>query len=129
MNNVYRVALADGSIFKVTDVSTGVSGVTALSPALAVAGRANQLAFSVYRHGAYEIQRRGRHGWFALPPASDAADDTSQQTETPAAATLPQRTVVGAVSAPTFGLQDGSQFTSKPYRAALVPRSRCAAVL
>ena len=55
----------------------------------------------------------------ALLPASAAADDNSQQAVTPAAATVPQRTVAGAVSAPTFGLQDGSQFTSKPYRAAL----------
>jgi len=119
MNNVYRLALADGEIFKITDVSAGVSGITALSPALAVAGRANQLAFSVYRHGAYEIQVVDATDGSPLSPASAVADDNSQQTETPAAAILPQRTVVGAVSAPTFGLQDGSQFTSKPYRAAL----------
>jgi WD40-like Beta Propeller Repeat len=119
INNVYRLALADGEIFKITDVSAGVSGITALSPALAVAGRANQLAFSVYRHGAYEIQVVDATDGSPLSPASAVADDNSQQTETPAAAILPQRTVVGAVSAPTFGLQDGSQFTSKPYRAAL----------
>jgi hypothetical protein len=118
-NNVYRLALADGEIFKITDVSAGVSGITALSPALAVAGRANQLAFSVYRHGAYEIQLVDATDGSPLAPSSAAADDNSLQSVTPAAATLQQRTVVGAVSAPTFGLQDGSQFTSKPYRAAL----------
>jgi hypothetical protein len=100
-NNVYRAVLADGSIFKVTDVSTGVSGVTALSPALTVAGPANQLAFSVYRHGAYEIH------------IMDATRGSSP------AATPPARVVAGAVAPPTFGLQDGSQFTSKPYRASL----------
>src|SRR4029079_9177987 len=31
-SNVYRASVADGSIFKVTDVSTGVSGITPLSP-------------------------------------------------------------------------------------------------
>src|SRR4029078_5172789 len=115
MNNVYRLAVADGEIFKITDVSAGVSGITALSPALAVAGRANQLAFSVYRHGAYEIQIVDATDGSRLLPASDAAaGDDRQPAETPAAATVPQRTVAGgAVTAPTFGLQDGSQFTSK----------------
>ena len=115
-NNVYRVVLADGSIFKVTDVSTGVSGVTALSPALAVAGPANQLAFSVYRHGAYEIHVVDATDGSRLLPTSAVADDQSHQTVTPPAATPPERTVAGAVTPPTFGLQDGSQFTSKPYR-------------
>jgi hypothetical protein len=38
---------------------------------------------------------------------------------TPPAATPPERLVAGAVTPPTFGLQDGSQFTSRPYRARL----------
>jgi Tol biopolymer transport system component len=106
INNVYRVVLADGSIFKLTDVSTGVSGVTALSPALAVAGPANQLAFSVYRHGAYEIH---------VVDATDGSRLPRHQTVTAAAAMPPEHVVAGAAT-PTFGLQDGSQFTSKPYR-------------
>jgi hypothetical protein len=116
INNVYRVVLTDGSIFKVTDVSTGVSGVTALSPALAVAGPANQLAFSVYRHGAYEIHVEDATDGSRLLPTSTVADGQSHQTVTPPAATPPERTAAGAVTPPTFGLQDGSQFTSKPYR-------------
>jgi WD40 repeat protein len=118
MNNVYRVVLADGSIFKVTDVSTGVSGVTALSPALAVAGPANQLAFSVYRHGAYEIHVVDSTDGSRLLPTPAVADQ-SHQALTPPAATPPERMVAGAVTPPTFGLQDGSQFTSKPYRPSL----------
>jgi hypothetical protein len=103
-NNVYRLAVADGEIFQITDVSTGVSGITALSPALAVAGRANQLAFSVYRQGAYEIQ------------IVDATDGSPLATATPAAVTLPQRR---AVTTSTFGLLDPAQFMSRPYRASL----------
>ncbi len=118
-NNVYRLALADGEIFKITDVSTGVSGITALSPALAVAGPANQLAFSVYRHGAYEIHVVDATDGSRLLPASAVANDQSHQSVTPPAATRPERAVAGAVTPPTFGLQDGSQFTSKPYRSRL----------
>jgi WD40-like Beta Propeller Repeat len=114
-NNVYRVALADGSIFKVTDVSTGVSGVTALSPALALAGPAKQLAFSVYRHGAYEIHVVDATDGSSVLPMS-VADDQITQAVSPPVVTPLERTVAGAVSPPTFGLLDGSQFTSKPYR-------------
>ena len=117
VNNVYRVVLADGTIFRVTDVSTGVSGVTALSPALAVAGPANQLAFSVYRQGAYEIHVVDAADGSRLP-MSAVADDRSPQTVTPPARS-PARTVAGAAAPPTFGLLDGSQFTSRPYRSRL----------
>ncbi len=39
ISNIHRVSLADGTLFRVTDVSTGVSGVTALSPALGLASQ------------------------------------------------------------------------------------------
>jgi hypothetical protein len=142
-NNVYRLSLADGAIFKVTDVSTGVSGITALSPAIAVAGRSNQLAFSVYRQGAYEIHLLDAPEGSPLSTARDVADashvadvrdvaDARNVADAPGVAEekdreigksagepASERPVSGAVIAPTFGLQDGSQFTSKPYRAHL----------
>jgi hypothetical protein len=55
VSNVYRVALGSGELRRVTDVAGGVSGITATSPALAVASKAGTLAFSVYRDGRYDI--------------------------------------------------------------------------
>ena len=118
-SNVYRLAVADGEIFKVTDVSTGVSGVSALSPAVTVAGPANQLGFSIYRHGAYEIHLMDAAAGSPLNSTAAIADDASQPTVAPASSALQTRPVGGAVAAPTFGLQDGTQFTTKPYRAGL----------
>jgi len=117
-NNVYRAVLSSGEIFKITDVSTGVSGVSALSPALTVAEQANQLAFSVYRHGAFEIQLMDATAGTRVDPAPAIAEVADTERGRP---TLPagQQAAAGAVIAPTIGLQDGSQFTSKPYRAAL----------
>ncbi len=103
-NNVYQAVLADGSIFKITDVSTGVSGVSPLSPALALAGPAKQLAFTVYRKGAYEIR---------------VVDVAGGSLTLPAAPSPKPQTVGASLPPPTFGLQDGSQFTSKPYRSRL----------
>jgi Tol biopolymer transport system component len=55
-SNVFRVRVADGTVAQVTAVRGGVSGITATSPAIAVAARTGTLAFSVYRNGRYEIR-------------------------------------------------------------------------
>ncbi len=56
ITNVYRLSLGDGAIRQVTNVFTGVSGITALSPALSVAQKASRAVFSVYTGGGYAIQ-------------------------------------------------------------------------
>ena len=59
VQNLYRVTLGDGgragAVQRLTDVSTGLSGITASSPALSVATRSNTAAFSVYDDGKYAI--------------------------------------------------------------------------
>lgn len=54
VSNVYRVVAATGDIFRITNIDTGVSGVTPLSPAMSLAS-GGRLAFSVYRSGAYSV--------------------------------------------------------------------------
>ncbi|HKC56868.1 MAG TPA: hypothetical protein VKC35_12130, partial [Vicinamibacterales bacterium] len=56
VSNIYRVELASGDIRRVTSEPAGVSGITATSPALAVASSSGRLAFNAYRDGRYEIQ-------------------------------------------------------------------------
>jgi Tol biopolymer transport system component len=54
--NLYRLGLASGAIEQMTDVKTGLSGITRLSPALSVAARANnRIAASVFDKGMYHI--------------------------------------------------------------------------
>jgi Tol biopolymer transport system component len=55
VSDVYRLELDGGRLFQVTRAATGVSGVTRLSPALAVAARGGRLAFSVFAGAAFEI--------------------------------------------------------------------------
>lgn len=55
VNNVFRLRLANGALFQVTDVDTGVSGVTRVSPVLSVAAQTGEIAFSVFRRGGYEV--------------------------------------------------------------------------
>ena len=56
ITNVYRLSLGDSTIAQVTNIFTGVSGITALSPALSVAQKASRVVFSVYTGGGYAIQ-------------------------------------------------------------------------
>jgi hypothetical protein len=56
ITNIYRLSLGDGVMTQVTNVFSGVSGITALSPALSVAQKAPRAVFSVYGGGGYAIQ-------------------------------------------------------------------------
>jgi Tol biopolymer transport system component len=56
ISNVYRLSLASGAITQVTNVFSGVSGITSLSPALSIAQKSARAVFSVYTGGGYAIQ-------------------------------------------------------------------------
>jgi Tol biopolymer transport system component len=55
ITNVYRIELTSGQLFQITDLYGGISGITALSPALSSATNANKIAFGVYEAGDYNI--------------------------------------------------------------------------
>ena len=92
ISNVYRMQLDDGVITQVTDLLTGASGITGLSPALATATGTGRLAFSAYEDGKYRIyavddpERRagatlaaasGAVNPAALPPAKRASSQVA----------------------------------------------------
>jgi Tol biopolymer transport system component len=55
--NVYRLDLREGRVSRITDVATGVSGVTRVSPMLSVASATGAVAFGVFRNSGYEVHR------------------------------------------------------------------------
>jgi Tol biopolymer transport system component len=55
ISNVYRLDLASGKISQVTNLFTGVSGIMAESPALSIAQKTGQMAYSVYSENNYSI--------------------------------------------------------------------------
>ena len=57
ITNVYAVNVESGAIAQVTRVDAGVSGITALSPAISSAIDARSLALSAYESGSYHIYR------------------------------------------------------------------------
>lgn len=59
VSNVYRLDLRTSRLVQITSVRGGISGITATSPAMAVAGQAGTLAFSVYTNGSYQLRTLG----------------------------------------------------------------------
>ena len=117
ISNLYRVNLADGRITQVTNLYTGVSGITPTSPAVSVAQNSGRTVIAVYARGEMHLQviddpavLAGRDvvPAFAalnparLPPAEPIADQVS-----------------GLLADARTGLPDPAEFASKQYSAGL----------
>jgi hypothetical protein len=111
-SNIYRLDVAEGTLYQLTDLITGVSGITALSPALSVAATSAGLAYSVYGDDKYEIygitdpQRLA--GWRVEPVAVRNAG------------LIPGARATGEVLAARAdaesGLVEGKDFAQAPYK-------------
>jgi Tol biopolymer transport system component len=111
ISNVYRLEVASGQTTQVTDLLTGVSGITALSPAVSV-GR-DRLVYSVYEKGQNRI--------YAIEGARMAGTPLGDAGERVRAATLPPRDRTGAEVAAlqresTFGLPPAQKFETAAYK-------------
>ena len=53
VNNVYRYDLRSMNRYQVTDVSTGISGISNYSPALSVAGNTGDMVFTTFKESGY----------------------------------------------------------------------------
>ena len=53
--DLYRTELESGKIYQITNLYTGISGITDLSPAISVAQATGRLVFSGYDQGRYSI--------------------------------------------------------------------------
>jgi surface antigen Omp85-like protein/WD40 repeat protein len=115
ISNVYRVSIADGAAYQVTRLATGVSGITALSPALTIASRSGEVVFSVFDNAGEMLVR--------LDPGATAGVPVSPPPAThPIAGTLPpvnppSSRVDTYLADATTGLPAvGSAFSIRPYR-------------
>jgi Tol biopolymer transport system component len=55
ISNLYLYDLNENAVYQLTDVFTGVSGITPISPALSWARQADRLAFAYYEDGEYNV--------------------------------------------------------------------------
>src|SRR2546426_8604073 len=55
ISNIFLYDFTDSNIYQLTDVYTGVTGITPLSPCLSWAHEADRLAFAYYEEGEYNV--------------------------------------------------------------------------
>lgn len=73
-SDIFRYRPANGTIERITKIATGVSGHTPLAPALSVARRTGELAFTVFNHFEFHIM-----GMPANPAGTPQAAFTAEE--------------------------------------------------
>ncbi|HEX9162850.1 MAG TPA: BamA/TamA family outer membrane protein [Thermoanaerobaculia bacterium] len=114
--DIYRYKFTDGSITRITAVQTGVSGITDLSPAISVASRSGDIAYSLFEDDSYNI--------YTLPataPGTTVTATAMPADQVPRGAVLPPFRAQGsAITAylqhPDQGLLPATtRFDERPY--------------
>jgi Tol biopolymer transport system component len=114
ISNVYRMDVGTHTLFQVTDLYTGVSGITSLSPSLSIASQSNDVLYSVYSEGNYSIYNIDK-GKLDGKPVTDVEVLTTPAVLPPKE--RPGSEILGLLRNPMFGLPDDGKFTSEPYKA------------
>ncbi len=85
VSNVYRAMLPGFTVSRVTNVATGVSGISTLSPAISVARGTGALLFSLFDRQGYSIRQLDATAVHAVAVAGTAPGRPNAQTDTAAA--------------------------------------------
>jgi Tol biopolymer transport system component len=77
ISNIYRINIRSGDLDQITNLTTGVSGITQISPAISMSADGKSLAFSAYEGNRYTIYKiedeEVLNGGPVLPPLSDVS--------------------------------------------------------
>ena len=114
ISNIYRLDIISGEMFQVTDIFTGVSGITGLSPALSSSQRANRIAFSVYEHGRYNVYVADSADVLRGEPVAEAQDSINLAILPPAERITDDLVVL--LDDPDIGLPQQETFTADEYQ-------------
>ena len=112
-NDVYRYDVAQGQAYQVTNLATGVSGISDLSPALSVASGTGSLAYSVFEGQRYSVYRTDAADATGTP-VSGPADELAADVLPPADA-VGRSIVQGYISDATGGLPEAQDFPTRGY--------------
>lgn len=116
VSDIYRMTLATGAITQVTNVATGVSGITNLAPAFSISRSDGRLTFSVFDkqgYGIYGLSADQTAG-VAVSPA-----EYGRTGILPPVDALGTSTVVQYLADPVSGLPPDANFRISPYKASL----------
>ncbi len=112
--NVYRIDLSDNEIYQVSNLYTGISGIMAESPALSVAQKTGQMAYSIYLEDYYSIYAIDSSENMMGEEPKDIFGDISPSV-------LPPRKeregeVLALLNNPLYGLPEEAEFEVQEYK-------------
>ncbi len=115
VSDIYRMTLESGEVRRVTNVATGVSGITGMSPAISVARGTGALFFSVFDQQGFSIRSL---------TAAEAGGQPAAVATNRLAGVLPPPTPRNSVVAnnladPDVGLPRAAPTETQPYRSSL----------
>jgi len=112
--DIYRVELDTKKVFQVTNLYTGVSGITELSPALSVAQETGRLIYCAYDKGDYSIFGLGDAE--ALSGSLELARFEGKLLSVLPPREQPGGALLGLLRNPLFGLPEQAEFPSSEYK-------------
>ena len=119
ITNVYRVGLRT-VVSQITDLFTGVSGITETSPALSVAQQSGRMVYSVFRSNGYELYAIDavRPILRSRPPHTSPMVSYATRRSV-AAARAQGQTLLSLLNDPLRGLPPTTDFPVQPYKPGL----------
>jgi Tol biopolymer transport system component len=112
ISNAYRLELATGALRQVTNLTTGLSGITALSPAISVAGHTGAMMFTAFEQGDYHLYAVDRPDLLAGTSPVDITAFGAGVLPPPGRA---DTVTVTRLADATTGLPSDTGFAVKPY--------------
>jgi hypothetical protein len=116
VSDIYRLTVATGAVSQVTNVATGVSGITNLSPAISVSHADGRVTFSVFErqgYGIYGLTAEQARGTPVQPAQYSAAGFL------PPAEAFSSSIVAAYLADPLTGLPRTADFKVSPYRSTI----------
>ncbi len=112
--DLYRVDLQDGKIYQVTNLYTGISGITHLSPSISYSPAEKKLALSVYENGNYSIYLLESSEKLVGQPTLAQLGERPLGLLPPR--TQPEGALLGLLRNPLYGLPKETDFPIASYR-------------
>ena len=114
VSNIYRLTIASGALSQVTNVATGVSGITNLAPSFSVSPTNGRIAYSVFERQGYGI-----YGLSAEQATGSAVQQTAYAGYLPPADAFTTSIIAQYLADPLTGLPQDGSFKVSPYRSSL----------
>ncbi|HSJ08029.1 MAG TPA: basic secretory protein-like protein [Longimicrobiales bacterium] len=117
-SDLYRIELATGQLYQVTNLATGISGITKLSPAMSIASRTGRMMFSVFENSGtnvYALEMDNARG----QPVERTAPGVASAAVLPPAEAQGAGLVYEYLQDPDRGLPAETQFATRAYRSRL----------